>query len=187
MGIKLITNLWESKIKILPKLSTCQISKFSFRLNCKPCESNFDCLDIIAEPSNKGTMILFQEFLSNIHEKLYRSGFSSLSILDENIATLYFGLPFRRFHPFFESLNLKINQMTSAGLVDHWYKNAYDSRRHIKKVIEDIGPQVLTMDHVAIGFLVCLIPMTMSVIVCMFEISVLRIRKFVQHLTALHS
>lgn len=126
------------------------------------------CYQIIVEPTNRATMIGLPTALLYIENRFYRSGHSSLSILDEKLRTLYIGLSFKQFSPFYEVLNEIVGYLTSGGLINLWNDL---NPKHRKREFEDIGPQVLTMEHIAIGFQTCLIPFTLSTIVFVIELA----------------
>ena len=50
--------------------------------------------------------------------------------------------------------------MESNGVIELWRKN---SREYAVRELDDIGPQKLTMDHLKVGFLACLIPINLCV------------------------
>ena len=49
--------------------------------------------------------------------------------------------------------------MEPNGLMSHWRR----LRSFSTTKIEEIGPQVLTMDHLKLGFLACCIPMVLAI------------------------
>lgn len=49
------------------------------------------------------------------------------------------------------------------------------------KAIEDIGPQVLTMDHLAVAFIACTVPLILAVLVFVSEIFLPRLKRFAQN------
>lgn len=76
---------------------------------------------------------------------------------------------FRPFNPYFEILNEKISELISAGIVQHTYRNL--TRMDImRNVDDDIGPQVLTMEHLEIGFLICLVPLICAALAFLIEV-----------------
>lgn len=138
-------------------------------LNIENCTQPFEeCLDAVAEPSNQFTMILFPSIVQKFISSRYRSGFSSLRFIEEDMQMLPMSFEFQPFSPFFETMNEKIDQMLSNGLIEHYYKNFVNPKDR-KPIIESIPPQVLTMDHVTIGFQVCLIPLALSFVVFILE------------------
>lgn len=104
-----------------------------------------------------------------IHFNIYRNGFSSLVLVNENIMTNFKSVNFLPFNPFFEEFNGKVGSMISSGLIDHWYKNNLRLKRELQ-VEGEIGPEVLTMEHLEIGFIAFLIPLGLSFFVFICEI-----------------
>lgn len=130
------------------------------------CED--DCLEIIMEPEVKGTMVVPRQVLAMINNQ-YRSGFSSLEMLEETVATTPAGLMFRVFSPLVEIFNEKSHQLFAEGFITYWYDNMFNPKGFTRKP-EHIGPQVLTMEHLRVGFLVCLCPLLLSLIAFFVEL-----------------
>jgi uncharacterized membrane protein len=76
-----------------------------------------------------------------------------------------------RFSPLFEKFNEQIDRMISHGIINYLYRRFQD----ISRKNEDIGPQVMTIDHIGIGFVVVLIFLGMSLIVFIIEVVVHRL------------
>lgn len=127
-----------------------------------------NCLQQISEPKVKGTSLLSPEVFNQIGQS-FRSGTASLTLLDETIATFPAGQKFNSYCPFYETFNRKIDRMISSGLIRHWYDEFY-TRKSFKIKPEETGPEVLTMDHLGIGFLVCLIPLVLGIIAFVVEL-----------------
>jgi hypothetical protein len=107
---------------------------------------------------------------SEIHSLHYRSGHSSLIMLSpETFKSRFLHFMFPPFCPFFDEFNEKIHRMVSSGLVRQWELDEIDPRRY-KKSYEEIGPQVLTMEHIAVGFMICMVPLGLSIITFIFEL-----------------
>lgn len=126
-------------------------------------------MDIIAEPANKGTLTLYPIFLSDVHNNQYRSGFSSITVLEETVNSDSFGTVFKPFSPFFEAFNEKIDHIVSSGMFSLWYKDG-ENAKGIKRVEDVIGPQVLTMEHLNVAFLVCFVPLAISGFAFAYEV-----------------
>jgi len=130
-------------------------------------------LNIVAEPANKATTNAFRPLDANILS-YYRSGQLSLQLLTDNIGTGFVCFYFKNFSPYFESLNYKIDQMLSAGIISHWFK-----KEELKiKFDEIIGPQVLTWEHLEVGFIACMIPLIISITVFICEYLAPKIKRF---------
>lgn len=131
-----------------------------------------DCFDWIAEPANKITMITPAQQLSQFHNNHYhgyRSGFSSLLILEESIETLFLANNVPPFSPFYELFNRVMGELADGGLLTYW--NDMDiNPRGLKMKADIIGPQVLTMEHLMIGFQIYLIAIVLCVLTFGVEI-----------------
>lgn len=130
-----------------------------------------DCVSMVTEPQNQGTIALTEEYMSFVHNRLYRSGFSSIYLLDQNLKTTFEGFNFHPFSPYFETFNEKIHEMMSNGIAQTIVQR-HVNPKGIRRIEELIGPQVLTMDHTTIGFLICLFPLTFAVVTFLVEIMI---------------
>lgn len=99
--------------------------------------------------------------------RVYRSGIPSLRPINQKLGSIFRSLGFPPGSPFLEVFNDLILKLQSAGIIDHWIKNFYVSKLNI---VDEIGPQVLTMDQLEIGFLVCIVPMSFALAAFLFEI-----------------
>lgn len=113
-----------------------------------------------------------------IHNKFFRSGISSILTLIDKFEFVYYGIPFKPFNPFLEIFNFKVAQLFEAGLTEYWIKNFQNPKGFSQKV-DKIGPEILTMEHLEVGFLVWLISLTLSIVVFVVEILAKRLNKFV--------
>lgn len=138
--------------------------------------------DLVAEPENKVFMMTTIPALAiELNQKL-RSGVPSFVVLDETVRTLHSGFLYKSGLPYQNKLDSKAVQLLEGGFTARWMDNNTNlAKPEIKRKDEIIGPQVLTMDHLAIGFKVWLIPLTFSVIVFVLEIGKRPCRDFVRH------
>jgi len=139
-----------------------------------------DCLQASAEPANNVTMWMPRFSKAYLNNK-YRSGFPSLVMLKENLATTHLGLVFRQFSPYYESFNAVIVRMISSGLPQKWYQEAYRNNLtacSTKTLNYEIGPRILTLDHLGVGFYACMIPLGLAIVAFFAEIFYAAIRRF---------
>jgi len=123
----------------------------------------------MAEPKNRFVTLEKHKTLQKQENVVYRSGKSSISLMDFVICTDNYALEFPKGSPFFETFNGKISQMLSNGLIDHWFKNDRNpTGLNVKN--EEIGPQVLSWDHLEYGFYMCLVLTAISFLVFCVEI-----------------
>lgn len=125
--------------------------------------------EIVVEPANRATLIGVPKILSLIENRIYRSGQSSLVVLNEKLRTLYIGHVFKHFSPFYEIFDEVVGFLSASGLIDRWLNDELNPRRK-KRIYEDIGPQVLTMEHLSIGFTICMIMLVFSAVVFILEV-----------------
>lgn len=137
-------------------------------------------LDFAVEPENKAVVLSDESDLANIHN-YYRSGVSSLKVLEEALRSSYCGMRFKRFSPFFKDLNEQIMRMFETGIIQYNERRSKKSN-DFKNVNEDIGPQVLTMDHLGIGFIFWLVPLAVGVILFLIEVLIPHVKIFWQKL-----
>ena len=123
-------------------------------------------LDRVAEPSNKVTQSIYRGLLNEIEQNSPNKAATSVTTLEENYILATRGMMFLPFNPFFEIYNEILGRLESNGFMEFWRQKYWPSEA-IKH--SDIGPQVLTMDHLMIGFLACLIPAVVSILVFIGE------------------
>lgn len=131
----------------------------------------------VAEPANKLAVIGDNVALDAIHNKLFRSGFSSVEILKEVVRTTFLGIRFQEFSPFFEIVNGEVLRLLAGGILQHSWRHKINPKGE-RRVVEVIGPQVLSMDHLEIGFIICLIPLAIGIVVFGVEFLIPRIKVF---------
>lgn len=126
-----------------------------------------EALDIVAEPANKATTMASSIQLERFENQVYRSGSSSISLLDEVYIIQSCGFAFPPFSPFFETFNAKIDQMISNGIIDHERKMQNDPKL---ATIEESEAQVITLEDLGLGFEICLISMAISLTAFIIEL-----------------
>ena len=171
--VQLDEYFWERMAMPLSRLVECTIidndkmNIFFFRLTAVYDKDLYKSLNYsnffnaIAEPSNRVTLITYKWIIKAIEHEKYRSGTTSVVVLEEDYKLLYAGMMFRAFCPYLEIYNQILGMMESNGQMEYWRQNFYYPPSPPKP--EDIGPQVLTMDHLRIGFLACCIPAVLSI------------------------
>lgn len=132
-------------------------------------------LNLLAEPENKFTTLLNQEYLNSIHGT-YRDGTSSIHVLDETVAPLIAGQQFKEFDPLKKTFDEKFSRLYESGLI-----NKLHERNSLKE--EEIGPEILTMDHIGIGFLCCIAPLMIALGVFFLEIEHKAVKKVLKNIT----
>lgn len=127
--------------------------------------------DIASEPANKiGIHASELHFLNFLNER-FQSGQGSLHRLREIAKVSHFGAWFYRFNPFFDQMNELIGRMVSGGLFRKWLSENREENK-LRSKIEDIGPEILTMDHMEVAFIASLLPLTLALTAFFVEIFV---------------
>lgn len=133
------------------------------------------CLDIVAEYANKKVFITADYTIDYIEDHIFSSGFTSLRMLSETAVVVYWFPYFATFNPYFEEFNAKLSEIVAAGLFGSW--DMHDLRKaSMKDRSDNVGPQVLTMEHLEVAFIICSVPAILAVIVFCFEVLVHRIK-----------
>lgn len=143
---------------------------------------------MVAEPANKGFTYADCNNLQILINISYRMGTSSLVCLSEVWRSFPWGLMFLPFSPYYEEFNEKIIQMNTAGLTSFWYRDSMRrrySRFEKRTKPPDIAPQVLTMEHLEVAFIACLVPLVASILVFIIEVSILMVNNFAHNLAML--
>ena len=122
--------------------------------------------DLASESSNQAATDDYRYELNYIEKHAYRSGITSLSALDEDYITYHSGVVFKQFSPYFETFNDVNIWFESNGIMEKWRRESeYSSTKP-----DELGPQILTMDHLKIGFLACLVPLIIIIPVFIAEL-----------------
>lgn len=122
--------------------------------------------DVVSEPSNLAAAKSTRNLIQQIEMNYYRSGTTSIVYLQQDFMLESIGTVFKKYSPFLEIYNEILGRLESNGFMEFWRRNFIFSSQQI----EEIGPQVLTMDHLRLGFLACLFPMALGVIAFLAEI-----------------
>lgn len=101
----------------------------------------------------------------------------SLKLLGEEIASSYIAYPMKPFSPFYEEVKKNIQALLANGVLMAQANTDYNTN-HFKyqhDTINDSVPAlVLSLDDLGIGFMICLIPLTLSLVVFVSELAVPR-------------
>ena len=113
-------------------------------------------------------MLITAEYIQAMNNR-YHSGVVSLSVLEETKTTVFQNINFKLFSPLFETFNDKLHFMISNGFTQKVFENHVNPNG--RKIIEDqIDPQILTMDQLAVGFQICFVPLAFSTIAFLVEV-----------------
>lgn len=87
-------------------------------------------------------------------------GITSLNLMEERIAFIPVSFHFPTGHFLVEEYNEIIRRLRDAGITDFWYN--FVIRKYEK--VEPFGPEILTLDHIGVGFVACFFPLASSVV-----------------------
>lgn len=126
-------------------------------------------LEYIAEPVHKKTMRVSLELLQGRESLAYRSGKSSIQLLEDVIlSSIFVTFPMHQFDVLFEAFQEKALRLSEAGLS----LKSYSGSVVTKLVDDEVPPLVLTMADLNIGFIVCLITLALSVLAFILEVTI---------------
>jgi hypothetical protein len=131
-------------------------------------------VDAFTEPENQ-IGLLGSEMIMKVYFKMknFRSGVSSIYVADENVVPLYWGYIMNT--PLKEIITSKASQLYEAGILTRILKSMFMEDFRVKP--EEIGPQVLTMQHLEAGFVVIACLLAFSVAVFTVEVAPILWRK----------
>lgn len=107
----------------------------------------------------------FKEILKKTHH----TGLPSMKILDENFETLHYSLMLTRKLPYTEEFLRGVNNMIESGIIKNYFDEVMDERLHLRKE-EAVGPHILTIQQLSLGFFLFLISCGLSVVAFLIEV-----------------
>lgn len=113
----------------------------------------------------KGIVSGSTDYLNSITHYYHRQGLTSLKLMEEKTGTLPMSFYLPRGHFLIDAYNDVIRRLRDAGITEYWEN--YYLRRNEK--IEDLGPQVLTLEQLAVCFYVSMFPLTFAFVAFFFE------------------
>lgn len=135
-------------------------------------------MEMVSEPENNLAMIIPRYNYDAIKKFYYGKRVPATIVLKENLAVIHQGLFFKAHSPFFEAFNEKIGWMVASGLIDFWnsYMTFKANIAELMNLRDDQGPQILTMDHLEVGFIASMIPLMIGIVVFIGEIIFFRLQ-----------
>lgn len=85
-------------------------------------------------------------------------------MIDETFKFRISTLMYKIHCPFREIMDEKLIQLLESGIMHKWIGTPSPP------IVEKIGPQVLTMEHLEIGFIACFVPLILSIIAFLTEV-----------------
>ena len=138
-------------------------------------EEYHELFKIIVEPELQ-MAVPASKILLPMLENRYRSGVSSLRFIKDRLNMNLFGIIFFGFSPFHETFNRKIVQLIENGSIRKWILESLKTKTY-KIEEEEIGPEVLTMDHLEVSWIIIVIALTLCIFTFGFELLMRLCRK----------
>lgn len=123
-----------------------------------------DMLNIAAVSENKKMLPATYELIAATQKKDYRSGKSSIQVIKDKTLPMEITFSMEPFHPFFEEFHDKIQRLIESGTM------RFNEAGQSFGFDEEVPPLVLSMDDLGIGFVVCMIPLTLGAIAFIVEV-----------------
>jgi len=100
---------------------------------------------------------------------IIKSGFKNYKIIEETFLSTSEGITLIFSSTINEAIDEKIAALLESGILSHWIAGVYKEKSQVANLNSD-GPQVLTMDHLFIGFVIWLIALTFTILVFSAEL-----------------
>lgn len=154
---------------------------FSIPINKKYFDSP-KSFDLIAEPENKLTSMTSVEVIKYHEKQFLADGAMSMKFLAEKLRVVFLTFSIPHFSPFFEEFKSKIQTLIEVGICpEKLAMKTTPQVFHHTREERKVPAMVLNMDDLSIGFLICLVPMALSVIIFICEISSTRMKTLAVH------
>lgn len=128
--------------------------------------------DTIVEPENKLVLLTSVEVKRLAEYDRFRGGKMSVKFLDEQLRVAIVSVSIKKFSWFFEELNDKTQRFIEGGFMKRFTSDASEYFTAGNKAFDDDAPALsLIMEELKIGFLVCLVPLTLAAVAFVCEIA----------------
>jgi hypothetical protein len=135
---------------------------------------------LTSEPANEcATKVWRKHYISFFNQMFGPTKQPSTHMLEENLFSIPWYLVMTTVLPYTATFMDKVDEMISSGLVQKWHDKNFAVVKNAKQFKEDVEPQVLTVEHLWIGFLAFVILLTLSVLVFLLELAWKALRSFV--------
>jgi hypothetical protein len=128
--------------------------------------------DIVIEPANKFTFLFFRTHYTLFMKAYVANNEPSSFLLDENVALIPFYIVLPIYVPYSVVFREKIDLMLSNGMIQKFNAEQWLSKTEKKSYVEEVVPQVLTVDTLGVGFMAFLICSALSFAVFFIELIV---------------
>jgi hypothetical protein len=116
--------------------------------------------------------------MNHINSYLYVHGLSSLKMMKQQTGVIPLSFWMYRGNPLIEPYNEIIGRLRDAGITEYWIN--FDRKKSEK--IDDLGPQILDMNHLEVCFYVCMFPLIFAFLAFFGELSVKPIKNILTKL-----
>jgi hypothetical protein len=124
-------------------------------------------MDAVTEPENRYGFISTPNLMKTLNKDEYRYGVSSIFVADVDITPMWFGYTMKPLVK--EIISTKAAHLQEAGILSYKINSAFMKDFETKP--EEIGPQVLSLQHLEAGFVVILCLLGFSVAVFAVEVA----------------
>lgn len=133
-----------------------------------------DVFNIIAEPENKLTIMTTKQYTIFLEKMRFLRGKASFKFVEEGMRSLFITFTMETGSPYFEQTKDVTMRLVEAGICPFFLGGSV-TNVNPERIEETVPPLVLTLEELEVGFLVCIIPLTFSVLAFFCEIMVPRI------------
>lgn len=127
-----------------------------------------DVPNVVAEPENKLTFMVTEEYITLIEKSMLAHGKMSVKFVKEGLNSVFVTFTMETRSPYFERVKDVVVRLVEAGICPHRLNGLYPTLARTEEVVPAL---VLTWEDLAIGFFVCLIPLTLSVFAFICEVA----------------
>jgi hypothetical protein len=131
-------------------------------------------MNTLVEPGSRMAFVTSKSTYRYFHESLFQTGISSLNLAKETVGNSYLVFYFTPLNPMYEEINHKSLQLQESGILANIMKKVTNEKSNMQIFT---GPQVLKVQHLKAGFLICTALLVMSFVVFMIELFLKRSKK----------
>jgi hypothetical protein len=114
----------------------------------------------VVEPENRLGFITSHLYFTYAHNRNYKNGVSSVFLANDGIAPVHIGFLINVAYK--DIITLKASQFVESGIISYWMKKTIYGEPPTKR--DEIGAQVLTLQHLSAGFVVIFALLALSII-----------------------
>lgn len=120
---------------------------------------------VVVEPENKLVYLTSVGVPANFERIVLKEGKMSVKFLDEKLRAEYQVFSTKNFSPFFQEFKRQIERLIEIGFKpNHLMSDLKNFNSQHEGIDDGIPALVLNMEDLGIGFMICLVPLVLSVI-----------------------